>query len=152
MYLAVGLKITKAQRHTIYVLLQNFCKRRKERGFEYSDRVWGGRANKSDKTGYALEKVLIKVRVARVLRNIAEDVDEPLQNGGVLSDKRMLRRYDDSRNTWEHLSGTTCKHIKGTRTTHKEVVLSSALRVWLDPDLGKEDIEKLGRERLQVRR
>lgn len=86
--------------------MQNFCKRREERGFENSYRVRDCRANKSNETGYALEKVLIKIRVARVLCDIAEDVNEPLQNGDVLPSERLLRSYDDSRNTWEHLSDT----------------------------------------------
>jgi hypothetical protein len=40
--------------------------------------------------------------------------------------------------------------MKGTRTPHEEVVLRYALWTLLNRDLGKEDIEKLGCERLHV--
>ena len=41
---------------------------------------------------------------------------------------------------------------KGTHTTHKEVVLCCVLQAVLDSDLHKDDVEKLGRERLYVHR
>ena len=41
--------------------------------------------------------------------------------------------------------------LKALRTTHEKVVLRRALRAVLDSDLGEDDVEKLGRERLHVR-
>jgi hypothetical protein len=92
----------------------SFCKisvnEGKERGFENRDRVWHSSADKSNKTGYAFENVLIEVGVTRVWGDFAEDVDEPLQNCDVLSDERLLRRDDNSRNTWERdCQAPTCR-------------------------------------------
>jgi hypothetical protein len=79
--------------------LQDFCKRREERRLENGDRARHSSPDESNKTGYAFEDVLIKVRVTRIWGDFAEDVDEPLENSSVLPDESLLRRDDDSRNT-----------------------------------------------------
>ena len=85
----------------IYVLLQDFCKRREERRLKNGDRVRHGSANEPDKTGYAFEDVLIKVGITRVGGDFAQDIDKSLQDSDVLPDESLLRRDDNSHNTWE---------------------------------------------------
>jgi hypothetical protein len=127
----------------------------KEKSYENPNRLKHRRTDGSteeEDRARAAQFVYAKTKLSAYARALLRLRPATPQNIGVLPDESLLRRDDDSRNTWKrYLSGTNTQGAKGTRTTHKEVVLRRALWALLDADLSEDDIEKLGREWLYVR-
>ena len=148
---AVGLK-KKSWLHTIYVLLQDFCK---ERGFETRDRgtvasrnlIYAGsktwvRRQKGDsqnKTGYALENVLIKVRVLGFCTTLRRMLTSPSRTVTYFPTRAcfaVTMTLATPRNT--PVRHDVCGSDQNAqRKTHEKVVLRSALGLCCIPILAK---------------
>ena len=104
-YFSGSLEISQVSKHRIFCDISVNGGNRADS--KTADGVRQSSADEPDMTGYAFKHVLIKVGVARVCNDFAEDVDESLQNVDIVPEESPLHRDDNSHNAWERYSSGT---------------------------------------------
>lgn len=106
------------------ILLKDRHDRAKELGLELGEGRRGAVGDESDEGRERLERVLVESRVRRVPADLADDADEPLENGEVNRGEGLAGRKDDTHDA-----------------AHEVVILSYLLGCLTALDVGEEGHE-----------